>query len=74
MAIIGIFTNVGVIKAREAENNEGFKIYPTHFGISRTRGTLDPNRTTANSGEWFTATISSRVAVSNNTVDRKSVV
>lgn len=68
MALLGIFTNTGVLKAREADNNEGFHIYPTGFGISRTRGTLDPNRDTANAGLWYNGLIASRVAVSNNTV------
>lgn len=68
MAIIGVFTDIGVLKAREAQDNEGFKIFPTNFGVSRTAGVVEASRTGANAGLWFTAPISSRVVVDDNTV------
>lgn len=68
MAILGVFTNIGVSKAIEAQNNEGFKIFPTSFGVSRTRGTIDPSRTTPNGGQWFTGPIATRVVIDQNTV------
>ena len=68
MAIIGVFTDIGVIKAREAQNDEGFKIFPTNFGVSRTAGVVESSRTSANAGLWFTGPISSRVVVDNNTI------
>lgn len=34
MAIIGLVTNEGLTKTREAQNNEGWSIYPTGFGVS----------------------------------------
>lgn len=67
MAILGVFTNIGVAKAQQAQNNEGFKIFPTNFSVSDTPGALDPARTTPNA-EWFVGAISSRVVVDNNTI------
>lgn len=68
MAIIGVFTDIGVTKAREALMDEGFKIFPTTFGVSRTAGTVEASRTGPNAGLWFTGPISSRAVVDNNTI------
>jgi len=68
MTIQGIFTDSGLDAIRDAANNEGFYIYPTEFGVSDVAGNLDASRTTANSGEWFTANISSRVVVNDNAI------
>lgn len=68
MSVLGIFTDVGIAKAQEAANNEGFSILPTNFGVSRTQDALDPSRTTANAGQWYQTTISSFVAVSPTTI------
>jgi hypothetical protein len=67
VAISGVFTNIGVAKAQEAQSNQGFKIYPTDFSVSDVAGTLDPARTTPNV-EWFSAPISSRVVIDSNTI------
>lgn len=68
MAIIGLITNVGLAESIEAQNNQGWKIYPENFGVSETKGALDPTRTTANT-MWFTNVISSRVVVNANTIE-----
>lgn len=69
MAIIGVFTNVGVSKAIEAQNSEGFKIYPTSFGVSSTKTIpLDPSITNPNAGQWYQGVISSRTVVDAFTV------
>jgi len=68
MAITGIFTNIGLSKAQEAANNAGYHIVPTKFGVSRIADSLDPNRTTANAGLWYSAAITSREVISPNTM------
>ena len=68
MAIQGVICDLGVTKCRDAANNEGFYIYPIKFSVSNVQSDLDPTRTTANSGVWYEAPISSRVVVSTNTV------
>lgn len=68
MAIIGVFTDIGVLKARQAQNDEGFKIFPTNFGVSRTAGVIEGSRTGPNAGNWFTGPISSRVVIDDNTL------
>jgi hypothetical protein len=68
MAIFGLFTNLGISKTIDADNNEGFYVHPLTFGVSDVAGSLDPSRTGPNAGQWYTAPISSRVVVNNNTV------
>jgi hypothetical protein len=69
MAVVGLFTNVGVAKSIEAQNNEGFKIFPTGFTVSDQKTIpLLPTLTTANAGAWFTGAISSRVVINDHTV------
>lgn len=69
MAIIGLFTDIGVLKCRQAQDNEGFKIYPTAFGVSDTK-TVPFNASIAapNSGQWYQNLISTRIVVSDNTI------
>jgi hypothetical protein len=66
--ILGLFTSSGIAKTIEAQNNEGFKIYPQSFSISRTTGALAPSRIAQNAGTWFTAEISSRVVIDYNSI------
>jgi hypothetical protein len=68
MAILGIVTNQGLSNAQLANSGIGFTIIPTSFGLSNLAGALDPTRTGPNSGQFFTAPISGRVVVDNNTV------
>jgi len=68
MSIIGVFTDLAIVKARQALNNDGFQIYPTSFGVSRVADALDPLRTAANAGLWYQGIISSRVVVSDTTI------
>lgn len=68
MAVNGIITNIGVQKAQEAANNEGFYIVPLKFSVSNVLSALDPTRTVPNSGVFYEAPISSRVVVSYNTI------
>ena len=68
MAIFGLFTNTGIAESIDAANNEGFFIFPKRFGVSDVAGALDPSRTAPTAGEFFTADVSSRVVVDNNTV------
>lgn len=68
MAILGLFTSIGLSKTIDADSNEGFYIHPEKFGISRNVGPLDPSRTGPNAGEWFVANISSRTVVDYNTI------
>lgn len=68
MAIKGLFTNIGIQKIREATNNEGFKIYPTGFAVSRIKGSLTQSRTDTNAGTWYQGLISGRIAVTTNTL------
>lgn len=67
MAINGVITNVGVQKAQQAQNNEGFLIFPQAFGVSDTVGPLDVARTSANA-QWFNGPISTRVVIDQNTI------
>lgn len=69
MAIVGLFTNIGISKAIEAQNNQGFKIFPTGFGVSDQKTVpFDETITTPNAGLWFQGLISSRVVTSPNTI------
>jgi hypothetical protein len=68
MAILGILTNLGLEKSQLAANNEGFNLVPVSFGVSDVAGTLDPTRTTPNAGQFYTAAISSRVVIDQNTI------
>lgn len=68
MAILGLFTSIGISKSIDAANNEGFYIFPKEFGVSRNTGPLDVSRTSPNSGEWYKSAVSSRVVVDDNTV------
>jgi hypothetical protein len=69
MAIIGLFTDIGISKAIEAASNQGFKIIPLSFGVSSQKTTpLTSGITTANAGQWFVGTISSREVVDPHTV------
>jgi hypothetical protein len=66
---LGIFTNVGVAKSIEAQNNQGFKILPTSFAVSDLKTTpLLPSQTTQNSGTWYAGPIASRVVVNDHTI------
>lgn len=67
MAVIGKITNVGLTKSIEAQASEGWKIYPTSFGVSDVQGELSVNRTTANT-MWYQASISSRVVLAPNSI------
>lgn len=68
MAILGVVVNNALNNFILAENNEGFLIHPTSFSVSNITSSLDPTRTTANGGVWFSALISSRVVVDSHTV------
>lgn len=68
MAILGIFTDLGISKAIDAESNAGFKIHPMTFGVSRDIGTFATSRTAPNAGMWYQAAISSAVKIDQNTV------
>lgn len=69
MAIIGIFTDIGIAKTIEARNNEGFDIYPVNFGVSSSAGVLDPTRTTPNFDEWYRAILSGANKIDDNTIE-----
>lgn len=69
MAIVGIFTDVGISEAMAAQSNQGFKIFPTGFTVSNLKTIpLVPSITTPNGGVWFTGAISSRVVVDPHTI------
>lgn len=68
MAILGIITDLGLSTSQLAANNEGFHLVPVSFGVSDQAGTLDPARTTPNAGQFYTAAISSRVIIDQNTI------
>lgn len=68
MSILGVITNDGLNAAQLAALNEGFNLVPTRFGVSDVAGTLDPNRDAPTSGQFYTAPISSRVIVDQNTI------
>lgn len=68
MAIAGLFTTLGLSKTIHADSNQGFKIHPESFGVSRNVASLNKERTGANAGQWFTAPVSSRVVVDQNTI------
>lgn len=68
MAILGLITDSGVAKAIEAQNNEGFKIYPQSFGVSRDIGTFSTTRTGANAGMWYQAPLSAYEVIDQNTI------
>lgn len=68
MAILGVITDLGLSTAQDAANNEGFNLVPVSFGVSETAGTLDPARTTPNAGLFYSAAISSRVIIDQNTI------
>jgi len=67
MAIIGLFTDDGMLKVIEAQNNAGFKIYPINFGVSEIAGDFLTTRDSANS-QWYNAPISSASVIGQNTV------
>jgi len=64
---IGIITDVGIEKMRDAQNMEGWKIYPESFGVSDVASAgsqVDWKTMTApNAGEWYVGAISSRIPV-----------
>jgi len=68
MSIVGRFTQVGIAKSIDAQNNEGFKILPWSFGVSRDAGVLEETRTGPNSGQWYTNAISARLPLNENTI------
>jgi len=68
MAIAGLFTSVGISKCIDAQNNQGFKIHPLSFGVSRDYSLFSNALVAPNAGQWFTDTISARVVVDLNTV------
>ena len=68
MAILGVVTNGGLTASQLAALNEGFNLVPTRFGVSDVAGTLDPNRDQPTSGQFYTAPISSRVVIDQNTI------
>jgi len=68
MAILGVFTDLGMITAQDAANNEGFHLVPVSFGVSDQAGALDSSRTTPNAGLFFEAAISSRVIIDQNKI------
>lgn len=75
MSVIGIFTDTGINKSREAQDNEGFKIFPTSFSVSNLASpSLDPSITTPNAGVFFTGNVSSYVPVSTDTVQINCVI
>jgi len=63
-----LITDSGVAKAIEAQNNEGFKIYPQSFGVSRDIGTFSTTRTGANAGMWYQAPLSAYEVIDQNTI------
>lgn len=68
MAILGVITDLGLSTAQDAANDEGFNLVPVSFGVSDVAGALDPVRTTKNAGLFFSAAISSRVIIDQNTI------
>jgi len=67
MATIGTLTNLGLLKCQDAQSNEGWKIFPTDFGVSTTKGAFDPTRTAPNVDQWFKAPISGKSSIDEHT-------
>jgi hypothetical protein len=68
-----LILNQGVGKAIDAQNDSGFHIKLTSFGISETAGAFDKDRTTENL-LWFKTTVTSTVKIDDNTVQLTCVV
>lgn len=69
MALQGLFTNEGLAKSIEAENNEGFRIRPISFSVSEVAGVLDANRDLASiNPTWYQGPVSSVVKIDDNTI------
>jgi len=72
VSFIGVFTNVGLDRCRDAANNLGFKIVATSFKVSNlaTPGGAPALRllTTANFGQFYSGLVSSAVLVGDSTV------
>jgi len=63
-----LILNQGVGKAIQAQNDAGFFIKLTSFGISETAGVFDKNRSSENI-EWFRTLITNTVKIDDNTVE-----
>jgi hypothetical protein len=62
-----LILNQGIGKAIDAQNNSGFHIKLTSFGISETAGLFDKDRNTANT-LWFKTLVTSTVKIDDNTI------
>ena len=72
MSVIGIFTDIGLDKIREVENNAGFRIYPESFSVSDTESDPDVANLTGlvaeNANVWYSGNISTRIALGASTI------
>jgi hypothetical protein len=69
MSLQGLFTNEGLAKSVEAENNQGFRIKPVSFSVSEEFGDLDASRDLASiKPTWYDGPVSSVVKIDDNTI------
>jgi hypothetical protein len=69
MSLQGLFTNEGLAKSVEAENNQGFRIKPTSFAVSEEFGDLISSRDLSSvKPTWYSGLISSVVKIDDNTI------
>jgi hypothetical protein len=68
MAINTIILNQGIGKAIQAQNNSGYRISLTSFGISEQSGDFSKNRTTPNT-VWFKDVITNTIKIDDNSIE-----
>lgn len=68
-----LILNQGIGKAIDAQNNSGFFIKITSFGISETAGAFDKDRNSSNT-LWFKTLVTTTTKIDDNTIELTCVV